>query len=64
MCAALAAEAGATEIIVTDLQDAPLNIALKMGATRVINIAQNQCHLEQFYCDKGYFDVAFECSAV
>lgn len=63
MCAALAAEAGATEIVVTDLQDAPLNIALKMGATRVINIAQNQCHLEQFYCDKGYFDVAFECSA-
>jgi len=63
LCTALAAEAGATEIVTTDLQDIPLNVAAKMGATRVINIATDAAELEAFSAKKGYFDVAFECSA-
>jgi L-idonate 5-dehydrogenase len=63
LCAALAVDAGAAEVVVTDLQDFPLAVAEQMGATRVINIATNPGELEAFSKDKGYFDVAFECSA-
>jgi len=63
LCATLAAEAAAEEIVITDLQNIPLNIAARMGATRAINIATNPAELEAYAADKGYFDVAFECSA-
>ena len=63
LCVALAAEAGATEIVTTDLHDTPLNVAKQMGATRVINITDNPGELETYFGDKGHFDVAFECSA-
>lgn len=63
LCAALAAEAGAKEVVITDLQDVPLKIAAQMGATRVINIGDDPAKLEAYSADKGYFDVAFECSA-
>lgn len=63
LCATLAAEAGAKEVVITDLQDVPLNIAEQMGATRVINIGANPAELDAYSADKGYFDVAFECSA-
>ncbi len=63
LCTALAANAGATEIVTTDLQDVPLAVAQQMGATRVINIASNAVELEAYTSDKGHFDVAFECSA-
>ncbi|MDA8747620.1 L-idonate 5-dehydrogenase [Litoreibacter sp.] len=63
LCAALAAEAGASEVVVTDLQDTPLNVAKQMGATQVVNVASNPSELEQGSTEKGHFDVAFECSA-
>lgn len=63
LCVAVAAEAGAAEIVVTDLQDFTLGIARQMGATRTINVATAPEALEPFTAGKGHFDVAFECSA-
>ncbi|SON57448.1 L-idonate 5-dehydrogenase [Hartmannibacter diazotrophicus] len=63
LCVAVAADAGAAEIVVTDLQDATLAVASKMGATRTINVAKDGAALEAYYADKGHFDVTFECSA-
>ncbi|SFC40085.1 L-idonate 5-dehydrogenase [Tropicimonas isoalkanivorans] len=63
LCAALAAEAGAAEIVVTDLQDFPLSVAAKMGATETINVATDPAALDRFAADKGHFDVCLECTA-
>lgn len=63
LCAAAAAAAGATEIVVTDLQDATLEIAARMGATTVINVARDPQQMEPYAANKGHFDLAFECSA-
>ncbi|MCO5734271.1 L-idonate 5-dehydrogenase [Rhizobium sp. SSA_523] len=56
-------EAGAGEIVVTDLADAALARAPAMGATRTINVATNPDALLPFQDNKGSFDVAFDCSA-
>jgi len=63
LCAALAAEGGAAEVVVTDLQDAPLEIAAEMGATRVINVSRDAVDLASYAEDKGHFHTVFECSA-
>lgn len=63
LCAALAAQAGAAEVVVTDLQDFTLGIAGRMGASRTINVARESEALLPYGEDKGRFDVAFECSA-
>ncbi|WP_321345458.1 L-idonate 5-dehydrogenase [Breoghania sp.] len=63
LCTAVAAEAGAAEIVTTDLQDIPLDVAKQMGATRTINVAHDAEALEAYAADKGYFDIVFECSA-
>lgn len=63
LCAALAAQAGAAEIVATDLQDMPLSVARNMNATRGINMRTHPETLAAYAADKGYFDVAFECSA-
>ena len=63
LCTAVARYAGAAEIVVTDLQDAALAVASRMGATRTVNIAGNSQAMDGYMSDKGYFDVAFECSA-
>ncbi len=63
LCAAVAASAGAKEVVVTDLHDATLAVAEKMGATRTINVATDGAALEAYAEGKGYFDTAFECSA-
>ncbi len=55
--------AGAAEIVVTDLTDAALERAAAMGATRTINVATHADRLAVFEEEKGWFDVAFECSA-
>lgn len=62
-CAAIAAADGATEVVVTDLQDFPLSRAEAMGATEVINLMSNGSRMETFAENKGHFDVVFECSA-
>ncbi len=63
LCAAVAANANASEIVITDIQDTPLSIALQMGATKAINISKAEQEMEKFATGKGYFDIAFECSA-
>ena len=61
--AAAAKRAGASEIVVTDLQDFALGVARKMGATHTINIATAGDELTAYERDKGHFDVCLECSA-
>ncbi|MDR3373616.1 MAG: L-idonate 5-dehydrogenase [Ancalomicrobiaceae bacterium] len=59
---ACARHAGAAEIVVTDVADNALVIAAKVGADRTINVMTDARALDAFTADKGYFDVAFECS--
>ena len=54
--------AGAAEIVVTDLFDEPLEIAERMGASRVVNVKADSSELEAFTRDGGWFDVAIEVS--
>ncbi|WP_025731887.1 L-idonate 5-dehydrogenase [Carnimonas nigrificans] len=54
--------AGAREIVVTDILDAPLETAVKVGATRTINVATSPDALAPYANEKGTFDVIFECS--
>lgn len=55
--------AGATEIVVTDVVDAPLQTALQMGATTVVNTKAEPERLKADYgAEKGSFDVLFEAS--
>ena len=54
--------AGATEIVVTDLEDAALGYASKVGADTVINVAKDASLLEPHQAGKGAFDILFECS--
>lgn len=63
LCAAVAAGEGAAEVVVTDLHDRPLEVARRMGATRVVNIARDGSEIERYAERKGHFHVAFECSA-
>ena len=63
LCAALAAQDGAAEVVVTDLQDATLDVARKMGATATVNVRSSPEELEPWLADKGRIDLTFECSA-
>jgi len=63
LCVALARWSGAAEIVVTDLQDLPLEVARQMGATDGINVATSPQSLTRYEADKGCIDVTFECSA-
>lgn len=57
-----ARRAGATEIVVTDVVAQPLRKALKVGADKVINVAESPEALAEYAVDKGQFDVLFEAS--
>jgi len=57
-----ARHAGAAEVVVTDISGAALATARKVGASRTLNVATDPQALADFSADKGYFDVAFECS--
>jgi len=58
-----AALAGAAEIVCTDIEDAPLAVALRdMGATSTFNVRTDPNALDRFATAGGYFDVAFEAS--
>lgn len=63
LCVAVARARGAAEVIVTDIQDATLAIAARMGATRTVNVATNPQDLAVEEVEKGQIDVVFECSA-
>ena len=62
LCVLAAKAAGATEIVVTDISDAPLAYAQTVGATRTHNTMANPDALSAYTADKGHFDVLFECS--
>lgn len=55
-----ARHAGAAEVAATDVEDAPLAVAGRMGASRTVNVSSNPEALAEF--EGGYFDVAFEAS--
>ncbi|MBN8817238.1 MAG: L-idonate 5-dehydrogenase [Sphingomonas sp.] len=58
-----AALAGAAEIVCTDIEDAPLTVALQsMGATSAINVRSDPEALDAYAKTGGHFDVAFEAS--
>lgn len=63
LCVAVAKLRGAAEIVATDLEDAALAMARRMGATGTVNVATEGARMEAFTADKGRFDAAFECSA-
>ncbi len=58
-----ARHAGASEVVSTDIEDAPLAVARRtMGATSALNVASDPDGLEPFEADGGHFDVGFEAS--
>jgi len=63
LCVAAARHAGAAEIVATDIQEATLAVAARMGASRTINVAAAAEAMEPYFADKGSFDTVFECSA-
>ncbi|TIW13111.1 MAG: L-idonate 5-dehydrogenase, partial [Mesorhizobium sp.] len=54
--------AGAREVVVTDVQDRPLQYAAKIGADRTINVATHAEAMDGYAANKGYFDVVFEAA--
>lgn len=62
LCVLVARHAGAREVVVTDIADAPLAIAARIGADHVLNTRENPRALDGFTADKGVFDAVFEAS--
>jgi L-idonate 5-dehydrogenase len=58
----VARHAGAREVVVTDLADAPLAVARQIGADLTVNMKTEPAGLDRFKTGKGYFDVVFEAS--
>ena len=56
-----ARRAGAREIVATDIADATLKIARKVGADATVNVSEKDA-LASYEADKGSFDVMFEAS--
>jgi L-idonate 5-dehydrogenase len=56
-----ARRAGAIEIAATDIADATLAVARKVGADATVNVSEKDA-LARYEADKGHFDVMFECS--
>lgn len=63
LCVGVASAEGASELVALDLHDAALDVALKMGATRTINVCREPAEIDTYAEKKGHFDVVFECSA-
>lgn len=60
---AAARHAGALEVVAVDLHDAALKVAAEMGATRTLNVSEGPgLKADEFSAEKGYFDVAIECT--
>ena len=62
LCVAACRRAGAEEIIVTDISKNALTFAKSVGADRVINVLEEHDELKIYESNKGYFDIAIECS--
>ncbi len=57
-----ARHAGARDIVATDVAATSLATARRVGADRAIDAGKDGPALASFAANKGYFDVAFECS--
>ena len=57
-----ARRAGAAEIVMTDVAEAPLALARKIVADAAVNTAASPTGLTPYEVNKGVFDVMFECS--
>ena len=53
---------GAAEVVATDIADAPLAVARKLGASRTVNSAMEASVLDPYRPGKGVFDLLFEAS--
>jgi L-idonate 5-dehydrogenase len=62
LCLLVARHAGAREVVVTDIADAPLAIAARIGADHALNTRADPRALDRFGNDKGVFDAVFEAS--
>jgi L-idonate 5-dehydrogenase len=62
LCVMVARHAGAREVVATDLLDAPLVAARRVGADHVLNMRETPDALAPWTADKGQFDVVFEAS--
>lgn len=62
LCILAARRAGAAEIVATDVAEAPLAMARKVGANAAMNVAETPDALDPWKRDKGAFDVLFEAS--
>jgi L-idonate 5-dehydrogenase len=62
LCIVAARAHGAQEIVATDVMDGVLQMALKAGADRIINVAEQPEDLAAYSVNKGAFDVMFEAS--
>ena len=62
LCVATARRAGAEEIIVTDISKNALIFSNSVGADKVINVLEEYDELKKYQFNKGYFDIAIECS--
>ena len=62
LCVAAARRAGAEEIIVTDISANALTFSNSVGADKVINVLEEHNKLKNYQSNKGYFDIAIECS--
>ena len=49
-------------MVATDVADAPLAVARKLGASRTVKVATEAAALEPYRAGKGVFDVLFEAS--
>lgn len=58
----VARSGGAAEVVVTDIADAPLGVARKLGASLTVNTAAEAAALDPYRAGKGTFDVLFEAS--
>lgn len=63
LCVAVARARGAAEIVVTDIQDTTLAVALRMGADHAVNTLKTPDGLAPWQAGKGRVDLVFECSA-
>jgi L-idonate 5-dehydrogenase len=62
LCVAAARRAGAEEIIITDISKNALTFSDSVGADKVINVLEEHDRLKNYQSNKGYFDIAIECS--
>ena len=58
----VARQAGAREVVATDITDAPLEVARQIGADAALNTLSEPEALARYKADKGYFETVFEAS--